>query len=122
MTTVGYCGRLCSRSLHLLILSFSATVFDMVPVMASDIIFRMRCGEAGIVTARIKGFDGGAGPYMTDVYSDGLNVGAMNLKGMTGASHFGIEDRGYSYRYFSGDYTFSRYGKNYKCTPVHRLD
>lgn len=122
MTAVDAHGKQYSLSLRLLVFSFSALVFDMAPVMADDIIFRMRCGEAGTVTAKIKRFDGGTGPYMTDVYSDGLNVGAKNLKGMTGASHFIIEDKGYSYRYFSGDYTFSRYGKNYKCKPIHRSE
>jgi hypothetical protein len=94
----------------------------MAPAIVDDIIFRMRCGAAGTVTAKIKGFDGGGGPYMTDVYSDGHNVGAKNLKGITGASHFIIEDKGYSFRCFSGGYTFSRYGKNYKCKPIHQLD
>ncbi len=78
----------------------------------------MRCGSAGVVTAKVKGFDGGIGPYLTDIYSDGLNVGAKNLKGMTGANHFSVNDQGYVFSYYSGDFSFSRYGKSYKCSPL----
>jgi len=90
------------------------------------VIFRMNCGKAGIVTARIRSqITYGEPEHYTDIYSSGLNVGAKNLRGYPGASHFAVNDQGYSFSYFEGSigspnqtYSFSRYGKEYKCNPL----
>jgi len=90
------------------------------------VVFRMSCGAAGVVTARIKRQITYGDPYYyTDIYSSGLNVGAKNLRGEPGASHFVVNDQGYSFSYFPGSigspnqtYSFSRYGTIYNCNPL----
>jgi len=46
------------------------------------------------------------------------SVGSKNLRGITGAYYFTVDDQGYVFSYFSGDFYFSRYGKQYKCSPL----
>ena len=110
-------------ALSLPLLSF---LFTVNAYAQAGVVFRMSCGEAGVVTARIGSrISYGEGYYYTDIYSSGLNVGANNLRGYPGASHFVVNDQGYSFAYFPGSvgspnqtYNFSRYGKAYKCNPL----
>jgi len=110
-------------TLSLPLLSFLFTINAHAQTGA---VFRMSCGAAGVVTARIGSQISYGDPYYyTDIYSSGLNVGAKNLRGEPGASHFVVNDQGYSFAYFPGSvgapnqtYGFSRYGKTYKCTPL----
>ena len=94
-------------------------------IAAEGTILRMECGAAGVVTARLGAqIKGGEPEFYTDIYSSGLNVGAKNLAGYAGASHFSLDDRGYKIGYFPGStstsehYSFVRYGKSYACQPI----
>lgn len=90
--------------------------------------YKMECGAAGIVTAKVHPRDiRNMDNIRVDIYSAGLNVGAKNLRGQRGASIFLVDDKGYGFIWdepSGGDpranFSFHRYGKSYKCTPLRQ--
>ena len=102
---------------------FFATATDIIA--AEGTVLRMQCGSAGVVTAKLGAQITDGEPYFyTDIYSSGLNVGAKNLAGYAGASHFSLDDQGYKIGYFPGSnstsrhFSFVRYGKSYTCNEL----
>lgn len=105
-----------SISLTALSLPLPSFLFTVNARAQEGMVLRMSCGAAGVVTVSI----GSRIPYdeqyhYTNIYSSGLNDGAKNLRGLTGAAIFSVNDEGYSFYYGSGGHSFSRYGKEYKC-------
>jgi len=104
-------------------LVFFASATDTIA--AEGTVLRMQCGSAGVVTARLgRQITDGEPYFYTDIYSSGLNVGAKNLAGYAGASHFTLDDQGYKIEYFPGSsstsrhFSFVRYGKSYTCNEL----
>ncbi len=99
-------------------LATAAVVLSTQAAHASEIEFKMECGGAGTVTATVKGFDGGMGPFPTDLYSSGLRLKAKDLPGMAGANHFNIKTNEYYFSFNHNDYSFRYLSEQYKCKPL----
>ena len=99
-------------------LATGAVLLSTQAAYASEIEFKMECGGAGTVTATVKGFDGGMGPFPTDLYSSGLRLKAKDLPGMAGANHFNIKTNEYYFSFYHNDYSFRYLSEQYKCKPL----
>ena len=91
---------------------------NKLAVAEEGVAFKMDCGNAGIVTAKLRRriLDDNSF-YWTSIYAPSLKLVKHGLWGRAGAYTFSIEDPDYGY-YMGDQYMFIVKGRTYKCELI----
>ena len=91
---------------------------NKLAVAEGGVVFKMNCGNAGIVTAKLRRrILDDSSFYRTSIYAPSLKLVKHGLWGRTGAYTFSVEDADYGY-YVGDQYLFIVKGRTYKCELI----